>query len=54
MSGSALTLLGIDGRTALVVDGGRYEVLGQGGVTVFNHNGRITYRQGPIPFDALP
>lgn len=53
-SGSSLTMLGIDGRTALVVDNGRYEVLGSGHVTVFNGSGHTAYHHGPIPTTALP
>jgi cyanophycinase len=42
----SLTLLGIDGSTALVQYEGRYVVLGKGGVTVWNSAGKKRYTQG--------
>lgn len=44
-----LTLLGIDGNTALVRNGSGYEVLGTGGVTIWSHAGKTRYTQGPLP-----
>jgi cyanophycinase len=45
-----LTLLGIEGSTALVSNGEQqYEVLGSGGVTVWNKNGKTRFTQGPLP-----
>jgi cyanophycinase len=52
-AGKKLTLLGIDGNTALVQSrsgaGVQYEVLGSGGVTVWNGNMKTRYTQGPMP-----
>lgn len=47
--GKGLTVLGIDGYTALVCNGARYEVLGRGGVTVWNRTGKTRYLSGPLP-----
>lgn len=44
-----LTILGIEGNTALVQTGDGYEVLGSGGVTVWNQAGRTRYTAGPLP-----
>lgn len=44
-----LTLLGIDGNTALVHNGAGYEVLGTGGVTVWSRQGKARYTQGQLP-----
>jgi cyanophycinase len=44
-----LTLLGVEGYTALVKDGDQYEVLGRGGVTVWNRNGKVRYTRGMLP-----
>lgn len=55
LTGNELTLVGIDGNTALVQDGkqfppgNQYEVLGSGGVTVWNKTVRARYTQGPLP-----
>jgi len=49
LSTAKLTILGIEGNTALVKDGGQYEVLGSGGVTVWNKAGKIRYTKGPLP-----
>lgn len=49
LTGPALTMLGIEGNTALVVTGAGAEVLGSGGVTVWNHAGTIRYQSGPLP-----
>lgn len=46
---SKLTLLGIEGNTALVYSGEDYEVLGTGGVTIWDRNSRARYLQGPLP-----
>lgn len=54
-TGSDLTILGVDGYTALVVSPGgwakeeTYEVLGSGGVTVWNRESKIRYTQGFLP-----
>ena len=48
LAGSSLSLVGIEGNTALVQDGDRYEVLGSGGVTVWNKAGRTRYTRGPL------
>jgi cyanophycinase len=47
--GRGLTTVGIERNTALVVDGGRMEVLGDGGVTVWNRSGKVRYTQGVVP-----
>ena len=50
-----LTILGVEGYTALFVDGtsgsrpGSGEVLGSGGVTVWNRASKTRYTQGEIP-----
>ena len=50
---NALTLVGIDGRTALVLDSDRADVLGAGRVTVMRAGGRETYHAGPLSPSAL-
>lgn len=50
MLGKELTLLGIEGNTALIKDGDQYEVAGSGGVTVWNQTGKTRYTAGPLPF----
>lgn len=55
ITGSDLTVLGVDGYTALVVNpqgpGGRaqFEVLGSGGVTVWNRRSKVRHTQGRLP-----
>lgn len=49
---SDLTVLGIEGNTALVQSGEQYEVLGSGGVTVWNEAGKIRYTRGMLPMSA--
>lgn len=49
--GYGLTILGIEGNTALVKDGNRYEVLGTGGVTVWNNHRKVRYTSGVINID---
>jgi len=44
-----LTVLGIDGNTALVHGEDRCEVLGAGGVTVWDKTGKTRYTQGQAP-----
>ncbi len=44
-----LALLGIDGYTALVVDGERREVLGTGSVSIWSRAGKRRYGAGPLP-----
>lgn len=44
-----LAMLGIEGNTALVQDGDQYEVLGSGGVTVWNRAGKARFTAGPLP-----
>ncbi|MGW8250554.1 MAG: Type 1 glutamine amidotransferase-like domain-containing protein [Anaerolineales bacterium] len=43
--GKQVMLIGIEGNTALVKEGQRYEVLGKRGVTIWNGKGRSRYRQ---------
>ncbi len=50
---NAMTLLGVEGYTALVKSGEQYEVLGSGGVTVWNSHHKRRYTQGPIPGEVL-
>jgi cyanophycinase len=45
-----LTFLGIEGNTALVKLNGAYEVLGTGGVTVWNRERKERYTRGPLRF----
>lgn len=55
LTGRAITLLGIEGNTALIQnqdEGDRepwYEVLGSGGVTVWNQAGKTRYTSGRLP-----
>ena len=49
VAGKDITILGIDGNTALVQTGDQYEVLGSGGVTVWNRAGKIRHTAGPLP-----
>jgi cyanophycinase len=44
-----LTILGIEGNTALVRRNGAYEVLGTGGVTIWNRKKKKRYTEGPLP-----
>ena len=43
---NGLTLVGIEGNTALVVDGDVWEVLGTGGVTIWGRKAKRRYTQG--------
>ena len=52
IAGKDLTILGIEGNTALVQTGDGYEVLGSGGVTVWNQAGQTRFTAGPLPFWA--
>ncbi len=52
-SGHKLTVLGVDGNTALVKAGATYEVIGAGGVTVWNKAGKVRYTDGPLPASLL-
>ena len=49
LAGKVLTVLGIDGYTGLVCNGEQYEVLGSGGVTVWDRAGKTRYTRGPLP-----
>ncbi len=49
LAGKTLTLLGIEGDTVLFQNHGKYEVLGSGGVTVWNHVMKTRYTEGPLP-----
>ena len=49
LAGKDVTILGIDGNTALVRTGDHYEVLGSGAVTVWNRAGKIRHTAGPLP-----
>jgi cyanophycinase len=53
LSSKKLTMVGIDGRTALVVANGRYEVLGKNQVTIFSTGGRNSYGAGMLPDGIL-
>lgn len=52
-SDHSLTMVGIDGQTALVVNNGQYEVLGRKQVTVFGSQGTNKYRAGPLPAELF-
>jgi cyanophycinase len=47
--GQGLTLVGIEANTALFRDDRHMEVLGSGGVTVWNKAGKTRYAKGPVP-----
>jgi len=49
LTGPARTVLGIEGNTALVLSEAQQEVLGTGGVTVWNRSAPVRYVQGPLP-----
>ena len=49
LTGTELTLFGVDGYTALVTDGQQFDVLGTGGVTVWHHRQHQRYTPGLIP-----
>jgi cyanophycinase len=49
LSRNHLTMLGIDGNTALIVCGEEYAVTGRGGVTLWNKRGKNRYICGPLP-----
>lgn len=49
IAGKNLTILGIEGNTALVRTGEQYEVLGSGGVTAWNGAGQTRYTAGSLP-----
>ena len=44
-----LTLLGIEGNTALLKSGEQYEVIGSGGVTLWSRTDKTRYTHGPLP-----
>ena len=48
LTGNNLTMLGIDGKTALVQCGEQYEVVGSGGIIVWNKFGKTRYTRGPL------
>jgi cyanophycinase len=48
LTGNNLTILGIECNTALVQCGEQYDVMGSGGITVWNRLGKIRYTQGPL------
>ena len=49
-----MTLVGIDGSTALTGTGSQWEVLGHGGVTIWQGNTVTRYGVGPMPLGVLP
>ncbi|HSH04476.1 MAG TPA: Type 1 glutamine amidotransferase-like domain-containing protein [Anaerolineae bacterium] len=51
---SSLTMIGIDGYTALLVANGRYHTLGRHHVTIFNQTGSHKHPAGPIPANLFP
>ena len=53
LTGDNLTLVGVEGNTALVQSGGRWEVLGAGRVAVWNKAGRTCHTEGALPAGAL-
>jgi len=48
-AGRGLTTVGIEANTALSENDGRMEVLGSGGVTIWNRAGEKRYTQGSLP-----
>jgi cyanophycinase len=48
-AGRGLTTIGIEANTALVEQDGQLEVLGSGGVTIWNRAGKIRHLQGSLP-----
>ena len=50
MLGKELTILGVEGNTALVQKGEEYEVVGSGGVIVWNGAGKTRHTRGPMPY----
>ena len=53
LAGKELTLVGVEGNTALVQNDERWEVLGAGRVAVWTAAGRSCYRQGALPPGVL-
>jgi len=53
LAGKGLTVLGIEGNTALVCSEEQYEVLGSGGLVVWNRAGKTRYTCGPLSPDVL-
>lgn len=53
LAGRKLTLVGIEGNTCLVQDGAQYQVLGSGGVTVWNHTHKTRYTAGALPANVI-
>jgi len=51
--GGGQTVIGVEGNTALVKSEAGLEVMGSGGVTIWNGFGRRRYLHGPLPADAL-
>jgi cyanophycinase len=49
----SLTLVGIDGNTALVATPSGYGVVGQGSVTLWNKTGKKRLTEGDLPFKSL-
>jgi cyanophycinase-like exopeptidase len=52
-SGANVTMVGIDGNTALLHSAAGYEVAGLGGVTILNSSGNTRYTSGPLPPHVL-
>jgi cyanophycinase len=53
LTSNSLTMIGIEGNTALVTCGEQYEVAGSGGITVWNRLGKTRYTSGPLPAAVL-
>lgn len=53
ITGKNMTLVGIEGNTALVESDGRFEVLGSAGVTVWTRTGKTRYTCGLLPAGLL-
>lgn len=49
-----LTIVGVEGNTALFHDGRNYEVIGRGGVTIWNNHHKQRYMAGFIPLEVMP
>ena len=48
-----ITIVGVEGNTALVRNGDRNEVLGSGGVTIWNKLGKTRFTAGILPANLL-
>ncbi len=54
LGGTKMTIVGVDGYTALVRQGETYQVVGTGGVTIWTKEDKTRYTEGPLPAGLLP